>query len=148
MPSPRVVLRGVTPDDAQALAGLRVAAMRESLEAVGRFDPQRARARFLDGFAPEYTREAVCEGTRVGFVVVRPVEDHLLLDHLYVAPSSQGQGYGSQILKAVFAQADREHKALRVGALKGSQSNAFYARHGFELVESAEWDNYYSRQPR
>ena len=36
--------------DGEALASLRVAAMRESLERIGRFDPQRARQRFLATF--------------------------------------------------------------------------------------------------
>ena len=147
MPTAPAALRGVTQDNGRALAELRVAAMRESLESVGRFDPDRAQARFLDGFDPRNTREIVSEGTRIGFVVVRQAEGHLMLDHLYIAPGSQGLGYGSQILKAIFAEADRENKVLRVGALKGSKSNEFYARHGFKLVESAEWDNYYVRQP-
>lgn len=30
--------------------------MRESLERIGRFDPPRARERFLSGFVPELTR--------------------------------------------------------------------------------------------
>lgn len=41
--------------DAQALATIRVAAMRESLERIGRFDPDRARRRFLDTFSPDHT---------------------------------------------------------------------------------------------
>jgi len=147
MPTAPVALRGVTQDDGRALAELRVEAMRESLESVGRFNPERARARFLDGFDPTNTREVVSENTRVGFVVVRQAEDLLMLDHLYIAPENQGLGYGSQILRAIFAEADRENKVLRVGALKGSKSNEFYARHGFKLVESTEWDNYYVRPP-
>ncbi|VVE84806.1 GNAT family N-acetyltransferase [Pandoraea sputorum] len=35
-----------TQSDADLLASLRIAAMRESLERIGRFDPQRARERF------------------------------------------------------------------------------------------------------
>lgn len=144
---PAVELAAVTVADGEALADLRVEAMRESLEAIGRFDPERARTRFLSGFDPAHTREIRVEGRRVGYVVVKPIEDHLLLDHLYIAPSSQGRGVGAQVLKLVFAEADRQRKPLRVGALKGSRSNAFYARHGFRLLHSAEWDNYYLREP-
>jgi len=140
-------LHAVTQDDRHALAELRVGAMQESLEALGRFDPERARARFLDGFDPTNTRAVVSGGRRVGFVVVRPVESHLLLDHLYIELPSQGLGYGSAVLKAIFAEADAKNMDLRVGALKGSRSNDFYVRHGFNLVTSAEWDNYYVRAP-
>jgi len=36
----------------EALVAIRIAAMRESLERIGRFDRQRARERFLAGFDP------------------------------------------------------------------------------------------------
>ena len=146
MPSRNITLQRVSADTGAALAELRVVAMRESLEAIGRFDPVRARARFLGSFAPEFTREVLNEGARVGFVVVRPEEDHLLLDHLYVIPSAQGLGIGAEVLRIVFAEADAQKKSLKVGALKQSRSNEFYLRHGFKLVESSEWDNYYVRQ--
>lgn len=142
-----LVLRPVRADEGAALADLRVGAMRESLEALGRFDANRARARFLDGFDPALTRAIVVAGQTAGFVVLRSAPDHLLLDHLYVSPSHQGQGVGAEVLRRVFAEADAAHKILRVGALKGSRSNAFYLRHGFSLVESAEWDHSYVRQP-
>lgn len=35
--------------------------------------------------------------------------------------------------------------ALRVGALRGSDANRFYVRHGFQLVQEDTWDNYYVR---
>ena len=37
--------------------------------------------------------------------------------------------------------------AVWVGALRGSDSNRFYARHGFARVEQAEFDNHYLRPP-
>ncbi len=135
------------PRDGESLATLRIAAMRESLERLGRFDPQRARERFLGSFSPEHTRHLVYGDQRVGFVVVRPAPDHVLLDHLYVHPSHQGRGIGGAVLAEVFADADAATKPVRVGALRGSDSNRFYLRHGFMLVEEAEWDNYYVRAP-
>ncbi|MFC7409212.1 GNAT family N-acetyltransferase [Hydrogenophaga atypica] len=135
----------VAPQDASELADLRVEAMRESLERVGRFDPVRARERFLSSFTPENTRHIVRSGSRVGFVVVKQQGEGLLLDHLYIRPRHQGQGIGAAALEQVFAEADASGKPVRVGALKGSDSNRFYARHGFELVERGEFDNYYMR---
>ncbi len=140
-----IALRCVDASTGNDLADLRVAAMRESLQAVGRFDPGRARSRFLDTFAPGFTREIVDGEERVGFVVVRPDGDRLLLDHLYVHPRAQGRGIGAEVLRHVFAEADAAGKALRVGALKQSRSNDFYARHGFRLVETTQWDNHYER---
>lgn len=147
MSSTPFVFQPVTPSDGEDLARIRVEAMRESLEAVGRFDPQRARDRFLGGFDPQRTRAIVASGRRVGLVVVRPIEGALLLDHLVLLPSVQGRGLGAAVLAQVFAEADRAGKPLRVVALKGSRSNDFYLRHGFRWVESSEWDNVYVRAP-
>lgn len=140
-----IELLPVTESDAEALVQLRIVAMRDSLERLGRFDAQRARERFLSGFAAQYTRHIVKDGVPVGFVVVRPVDVGLLLDHLYVHPDCQRMGIGSQVLRRILAEADERGQHVRVGALKGSDANRFYVRHGFDLVEAAEWDNYYLR---
>src|SRR5262245_28597038 len=126
--------------DAESLVALRIEAMRASLQRIGRFDPQRARDRFLSGFSPSHTWHIESLGERVGFFVVRPDDHALLLDHLYVHPTHQGRGIGAQVLAHVFALADAAAKPLRVGALKGSDSNRFYIRHGFRLIEEAEFD--------
>ena len=131
--------------DADALVALRIAAMRESLERIGRFDPQRARDRFLSTFAPEQTQHLVLQGERVGFVVLRSYQGELQLDHLYVQPSHQGRGIGAAVLARVFAEADAQRLPVRVGALRGSDSNRFYQRHGFRPVEESEWDIHYLR---
>lgn len=138
-------LRVAEPADAEALVAIRIEAMRESLEHLGRFDPARARERFLSGFSPEHTRHIEIHGARVGFVVVKPHANELLLDHLYVAPKYQNQGIGAAVLSQVFVEADAKALQLRVGALRESRSNDFYVRHGFTLVEQGEWDNYYIR---
>ncbi|WP_082151617.1 GNAT family N-acetyltransferase [Caenimonas sp. SL110] len=141
----RIELVAAQAGDADALVEVRIEAMRESLERVGRFDASRARERFLSGFVPEHTRHVVVDGERVGFVVVKPAGHALLLDHLYIRPAFQRRGIGAAVLETVFAEADAKNQPLRVGALTGSDSNRFYQRHGFELTERAQWDNYYLR---
>ena len=133
--------------DAESLVALRIAAMRESLERLGRFDPIRARDRFLANFTPAHTRHIELERQRVGFVVVKPAEHEWLLDHLYVHPTFQRRGIGGVVLTMVFAEADAAQKTLRVGALRESASNQFYQRHGFIKTSEGEWDIYYQRAP-
>ena len=119
--------------------------MRESLERLGRFDPDRARERFLGGFDANSTRRIEVAGALVGFVVIKDQQSELLLDHLYVMPSAQGAGIGSEVLTRIFTEADEIGRPIKVGALKESASNRFYTRHGFVFVESSEFDNYYVR---
>ena len=146
--SPIIALRAADASDAEALVALRIRAMRESLERLGRFDPVRSRERFLSAFAPQFTRHILVDGDRAGFVVVKPDGDGLLLDHLYIDPRFQNRRIGASVLAIVFAEADALGVLLRVGALRGSDSNRFYQRHGFELVKEDEWDNYYVRPAR
>ena len=74
--------------------------------------------------------------------------NEFLLDHLYVRPSAQGSGIGAAVLIQVFQEADNAALPIKVGALKESASNRFYTRHGFQFVESSEFDNYYVRPHR
>ena len=137
-----------TASDADALATLRVEAMRESLQRVGRFDEARARARLLDAFTPGATLKIVEGDAVAGFVVLRRDAQGLLLDHLYIRPSHQNLGIGGAVLRRVFAEADAQGLEVRVGALRESDANRFYVRHGFALVRQAEFDNHYVRRPR
>lgn len=142
-------LTAASDEDFEALLSLRMAAMRESLQRLGRFDPQRARERLSRAFEPAHTRHILLAGERVGFVVLLPMPatapDHLVLDHLYIAPQAQRQGVGSWVMAQVLAEADRLGLPVRVAALKHSDANRFYQRHGFELQHSSEWDLHYLR---
>jgi GNAT superfamily N-acetyltransferase len=136
-----------SPDDLEGLVELRLAAMRESLERIGRFDPVRSRERFASSFDPAHTRHILADGQRVGFIVVKPRADGLLLDHFYVSPAHQGRGIGGRVLAAVLADADARQLPVHLGALRESASNAFYLRHGFLPISESEWDIFYRRDP-
>ncbi|WP_321871948.1 GNAT family N-acetyltransferase [Paraburkholderia tropica] len=136
-----------TESDAEILVSIRIASMRESLERIGRFDPQRARERFLASFDPVLCCFIEVDGVQAGFILVRPQQDHWLLDHLYILPEHQGRGIGAAVLRDVFKRADALRMPIRLGALRGSDSNRFYQRHGFVQTDEAEWDIYYVRHP-
>lgn len=128
------------------LALIRVEAMRPSLEAVGRFDPERARRRFLDTFNPEETWLINADGAVAGFYVVRRHAGHLSLDHLYVRHAEQGQGLGRFILEKLKEDARRLGLPIRLMALKDSPSNPFYRHAGFQLIRAEAFDNHYEWQ--
>jgi GNAT superfamily N-acetyltransferase len=144
----KVTFTPTTSDDAETLVQIRIEAMRESLERLGRFDPARARERFLASFDPAFCRFILVEEIKAGFVLLRPQSDHLLLDHLYITPAHQGNGVGAAVLHAVLAEADALALPVRLGALRDSDSNRFYRRHGFVKTAESEWDIYYVREPK
>ena len=136
-----------SPEHLDELVRIRIAAMRDSLTRVGRFDQDRARERFVSGFNPEYTRFINFGGLRVGFVVVKPEADGLKLDHLYIEPDYQGRGIGGKVLQTIFITADQLGLPISVTALRDSDSNNFYQSHGFKYKDEAEWDINYIRMP-
>lgn len=146
-PSGIVTFASVCAADFEELAAIRIAAMRESLERVGRFDAERAKARLRDSFFPEHTRFIVSGTERAGFYALRPSAEGWQLDHLYVHPQFQGRGIGTAVMKEIFRDADRQPISLFVGALKESASNRFYQRLGFSRTGESEWDVYYRRLP-
>lgn len=143
----RVTYGDVTAADFDELAALRIAAMRESLERVGRFDPERARERLRKTFHPEHTQFILLDGERIGFYTFRPGAEGFSLDHLYIHPTCQSQGVGSCVLRRLMARADDGGIPVRLGALRGSASNCFYQRHGLVKTSEDEWDVYYIRKP-
>jgi len=130
-----------------SLAAIRVEAMRPSLEAIGRFDPERARNRFLEAYAPNDTHVVHVGGDLVGFYVVRNRPDHLYLDHLYIRPARQGGGLGREIVHSIQSQARELGLPVRLMALRGSPANDFYVSCGFVLERSDDLDNYYTWMP-
>lgn len=143
----KLTFESTTYSDAETLVRMRILAMRESLERIGRFDPQRARDRFISSFEPSECKFILIDGVSVGFLVVRLIESHLALDHLYVVPEHQRKGIGSAVLGSVLKNADAQSLAVKLGALRDSDSNRFYERHGFAKTAETEWDIYYVRTP-
>jgi GNAT superfamily N-acetyltransferase len=90
----------------------------------------------------------VKDGQRIGFVTVRPEgEDALRLEHLYLLPGHQGQRIGEWVLNGVKARARASGLGLKVSALKLSDANRFYQRHGFVPDGADEWDCHYRWAP-
>ncbi|CUI78101.1 GNAT family N-acetyltransferase [Achromobacter aegrifaciens] len=143
--TPQLQYAPVSEADFEDLLALRIEAMRESLERLGRFDPERARSRLRSTFRPEHTWSIEQDGQRIGFYALRPEGDGLRLDHLYIRPAAQGSGLGGQVMRKILQEADRLGLAVSLGALRDSDSNRFYRRHGFVQTGESEWDIDYLR---
>ncbi|SEB50737.1 Acetyltransferase (GNAT) domain-containing protein [Pseudomonas saponiphila] len=140
-----IALLPTSLSDLETLVKMRIAAMRESLERLERFDPQRARERFAASFAAERCQFILSDGQPVGFIQSESREDHLRLQHLYVTPPFQGRGIGAQALAPLLERSAREQLPIHLDALRGSDSNRFYQRLGFVQVGESEWDIHYVR---
>ncbi|WP_422015398.1 GNAT family N-acetyltransferase [Roseateles sp.] len=140
-------LANVADADFEAMFALRMEALRDSLERLGRFDPAASRARFLAQFMPACMRHLCVAEERVGYFTLMPCERTLHLQHLYVKPGWQGQGIGAWVIEHIKQQAHAAGKAITLGALRGSRANDFYLRHGFEQVRELDFDIEYRWVP-
>lgn len=146
-PDDGFALETASAADFEALHALRLRAMRESLQALGRYDERRSRERLAEGFVPAHTQHIVVGGQRVGFLVLRRLSHSLRLNDLYIDPPFAGRGIGGAALRWVLAQADAAQLPVELVALKGSRANAFYQRHGFVCTGEGPWDIDYLRPP-
>ena len=136
-----------TSEQLSELIDIRLAAMKPSLVAIGRYDPKRAAERFANSYDPEVTMCIVVSGEIVGFYVLRTYDDHLLLDHLYLHPEAQSSGIGTSILTALKSAAAVKRMPLRLGALRESESNEFYKRNEFVKTHETDFDIHYQFTP-
>jgi len=134
--------------DFERLLFIRHAAMRPSLEQVGRWHPDRARARFRAAFSPAVTRLILVDGALAGCVALRPATDALELDQFYLDPAYQGGGLGSAVLRRLLAEADAAAKPVVLTVLKDSDAIRLYERHGFVQTGAQTWDLFYRRPVR
>lgn len=142
-----LIHRPAVPEDAPRLAEIRAEAMRPSLEALGRYDPERVRRRFLDGFVASDTVVLLRGEEIAGFYVLRQRPGELYLDHLYLAEGARGLGLGRRVIGRLQQEARAAGLPIRLMALKGSPANAFYRACGFEPVGEEAFDILYRWQP-
>ena len=124
--------------DFEPLLALRVAVMRDHLERVGRFTPERSRAVFRTHFDEPGLRLILVGDALAGCVGFRRAEDCFKLDSFYLASRYHNGGLGTDILKVLLAEADAAGLPIRLEVLRGSPADRFYLRHGFvKLAEDA-----------
>lgn len=143
-----ISFRAASEADFEPLLALRIAVMRPHLERLGRFDPERARARFRAGYDPAWLRLIDDAGVFAGCVSLKPDGEALLLEHFYLRAEAQGRGLGAAVLALLLAEADAAGRAVRLGVLRDSPAARFYERQGFRFTHADAWDRYYERPPR
>jgi GNAT superfamily N-acetyltransferase len=131
--------------DFERLLALRVQVMRPHLERLGRYQPERSRARFREAFDPATMRLILVDGVFAGCVTLAIEADHMDLGQFYLMPERQGHGLGSRVLALLLAEADAQGLPVKLHVLKLSPAARLYERNGFLKTGEDEWDVYYER---
>jgi GNAT superfamily N-acetyltransferase len=124
-------LEPVVEDDFEPLLALRIDVMREHLERVGRFHPDRARSIFRAHFDEPGLRRIMVGTERAGCVGIRTGVTEMKIDSFYLDRRMHNAGLGAAILVALLAEADAAGLPVELDVLQGSPAARFYQRHGF-----------------
>jgi len=135
----------VEETDFEPLLALRVAVMRDHLERVGRFTPERSRAVFRGHFDEPGMRLILLGGERVGCVGFRRADGEIRIDSFYLDRRLHNSGLGTKILKALLAEADAAGLPVRLEVLTGSEAGRFYERHCFVKLREDAIEGHYER---
>ena len=144
---PLITFAPAQADNFERLLALRLAVMRPHLERLGRFEPDRARARFAEGFSPEHTRLIHLDGVFAGCVTLKPAAGGAEIEHFSLETGRQGQGIGGVVLDRLLGETDAAGLRVELAVLKQSPARRLYERRGFSLTHSGEWDDYFARTP-
>jgi len=135
----------VSEADFEPLLALRIDVMREHLERVFRYKPERARRIFREHFDEPGLRLILVDGERAGCVGFRISEGEIKIDSFYLDRRYQNRGLGATILKVLLAEADAQDLPVRLEVLRGSPAHRFYERHGFVKLAEDDIEAEYER---
>ena len=134
--------------DFELLLALRIDVMREHLQRVFRYSPERARQFFRAAFDEPGLRLILVGDERAGCVGFRTREGEIQIDSFYLARRFHNGGLGTEILKVLLAEADALGLPIKLSVLRGSPASRFYERHGFAKVAEDDIESYYERTVR
>jgi ribosomal protein S18 acetylase RimI-like enzyme len=129
--------RPATEADFEPVLALSIRAMREHLERVGRFDPDRRRARMRLPFDAGILRIIEQNGAMAGCVGVLDRGGWVEVHSLFLDTGMQGKGLGEAVWRAVLAE--HPGRVFRLEVIKHSPARRFWERQGF--VQYGEADN-------
>jgi GNAT superfamily N-acetyltransferase len=136
-------IRRAGPDDVAVLAAIAIAAYRHYIRRIGR-PPAPMTADYDTVVRAGHAWVAVENNRVIGFVVVAPQPDHLLLENVAVSPAAQGRGDGARLLAVAEEEARRLGLSeIRLFANEAMTENlAYYPRHGYIETHRAEQDGF------
>jgi len=135
----------VSEADFEPLLALRIDVMREHLERVFRYKPERARRIFREHFDEPGMRLILVGAEVAGCVGFRSGEAEIKIDSFYLDRRYQNRGLGATILKVLLAEADTQSLPVRLEVLHGSPAGRFYERHGFVKLDEDDVEARYER---
>jgi ribosomal protein S18 acetylase RimI-like enzyme len=138
-----MLLRRARPSDAAAIAAIHLAARREAMPYLPElYAEDDIRAWVAGRVLPQaVVWVAEVDGEIAGYMALKGID----LEHLYVAPRSQGRGVGGALLRKAKA---RRPTRLRLYAFqRNAQARAFYEARGFVAAAFSDGADNQEKEP-
>jgi N-acetylglutamate synthase-like GNAT family acetyltransferase len=131
--------------DFEAVLALSIRAMRVHLERIGRYDPERRRARMRRQFDAGILQVIEQDGILAGCIGVEDKGGWVEIHSLFLDDHAQGRGLGAAVWRAVLAA--HPGRVFRLEVLKQSPARRFWERHGFTQIDDLPFDWLMQRLP-
>lgn len=140
----RTVFRPARPDDFDYCARLYFEGMEKIIKELGlNMDAQVASLR--QGWDVTQVRIITLDGTDIGWLQSFEKDGALFLGQLFVDGALQGNGIGTEVIKALIEEAARDGRGMTLGVVKTNPALRLYERLGFCTTHEDERKFYMHR---
>lgn len=143
--SPAISLRAANRHDFDRLFSIHRAAIHAYVDATWGWDDEWQAKYFREHF-DQSIRQVICrEGDVIGFLDILNRSDSVFLQNIEISPEHQGQGIGTELIRRLLTDAEKNGMPVRLQVLKvNRRARALYDRMGF--VQTAQTDTHYEME--
>lgn len=132
--------RPASDDDRPFVEEVYFATQRYIIEALFGWRGADAEAAKFASFYDQPNTVIITQGTKdIGWMAVERGKDEMVLEHIYIVESKQGQGIGTAILRDLIAEALHAGIPLRLATAKMNRARSLYERLGFRIIGEDEY---------
>ena len=143
-----IALRTACDDDVAFARNLYFETMRGIIERLFGWDQNREEMNFARFFKLHEVRIITADGQDVGWIQEQFSEESMNLGSFYVAPTMQGRGIGTRVLRMLVEKAAKESKVMTLAVVKLSAARQFYEKRGFRATHEDQHKIYMTFGPK
>jgi len=130
-------LRQGSADHYRFALELYLSAMRPLTEQLMPWDEQKQRDSFAAQWKVDEVQIVAVDGVDAGWLQVSETAAEIRLLQLFIAPSRQGEGIGTEVLRGLIAARRAAGKLMALAVLKNNPARRLYERFGFAVTGEA-----------
>jgi GNAT superfamily N-acetyltransferase len=143
-----IALRTASNDDVTFARDLYFETMHDIIERLFGWEQIREEKNFARFFKLDEVRIITADGQDVGWIQEQISEKSINLGSFYIAPTMQGRGVGTQVLRILLERAASESKSMTLAVVKINPARQFYEKHGFRITHEDEHKFYMIAVPK